>query len=73
MKPPSDPTEPEPYLEQSISSGGAQPSAKAIFQQRKNYAKTVASQGEVSEYKVEVNNLYMFKLYCYNFLLICML
>ena len=46
--------EPEPYLEQSVSSGGAQPSAKAIYQQRKSYAKNVASMGEMSEYKVEV-------------------
>ena len=48
------PSEPEPYLEQSVSSGGAQPSAKAIYEQRKNYAKNAASMGEMSEYKVEV-------------------
>jgi len=49
-------TDPEPYLEHSISSGGAQPSAKAIYQQRKNYAKNASSLGEMSEYKVEVSS-----------------
>ncbi|CAK8688117.1 unnamed protein product [Clavelina lepadiformis] len=54
MRPPLNAAEdPEPYVEQSVSSGGAQPSAKAIYQQRKSYAKTVASMGEVSEYRVE--------------------
>lgn len=56
MRPPAGSSDPEPFLEHSISSGGAQPSAKAIFQQRKNYAKSAASLGEVSEYRVEVYN-----------------
>ena len=57
MRPPLNAAEdPEPYVEQSVSSGGAQPSAKAIYQQRKSYAKTVASMGEVSEYRVEVGS-----------------
>ena len=47
-------SDPEPYVEQSVSSGGAQPSAKAIYERRKNYTKTVAAMGEMSEYKVEV-------------------
>ena len=47
-------TDPELLMEQSVSSGGAQPSAKAIYLQRKNYAKNVASMGEMSDYKVEV-------------------
>nr|XP_026694557.1 epidermal growth factor receptor kinase substrate 8-like [Ciona intestinalis] len=55
MKPPlpASGPEPEPYLEQSVSAGGAKPSAKAIYEQRKSFAKTAAANGEVTEYLVE--------------------
>ena len=54
MRSPSLRTEAESY-EQSGSSGGGQSSAKDLYQQRKKYGRSVATMGEISEYRVEVN------------------
>jgi len=66
MKPPlANDQEASQYVSNSVDAGGAKPSAKALYEQRKNYAKHEATLSEVSEYRVEVCLHYILVLSCH--------